>query len=223
MDEMLAARFEDLLKEGATLVSRIAGNDRGHLEYWIDDQDIPKCQRWLCSVANLLDVIGYPGSLYQQESRKLLEHHPKGEGIASAAMQKMLGLLASARDEWRSGLLRKVEHMVAAATFDDFLDHAATYHKGNKKNEAAVLASAVLEDALKRIARKSDRDPSGQSLEEVTEMLVKAGVFTTVKAKRVKGMAGVRNHALHAEWDKFDIKDVGHLISQTRELLEDYL
>ncbi len=48
-------------------------------------------------------------------------------------------------------------------------------------------------------------------------------IFTLVKAKRIKGFARVRNHALHAEWNKFDIKDVGELISGTREIIDNFL
>jgi hypothetical protein len=52
---------------------------------------------------------------------------------------------------------------------------------------------------------------------------VQAGVLTQVKAKRVRSFAGVRNHALHAEWDKFDISDVGAMIKGIRELIEEFL
>jgi polyhydroxyalkanoate synthesis regulator phasin len=43
----------------------------------------------------------------------------------------------------------------------------------------------------------------GKSLESLIDDLVKVGVFTDVKAKRVKSFARIRNHALHAEWDEF--------------------
>ena len=57
----------------------------------------------------------------------------------------------------------------------------------------------------------------------MVDQLTNAQVITTVKAKRIKSYAGVRNSALHAEWDKLDLKDVGHAIEGVRELLDDYL
>ena len=135
----------------------------------------------------------------------------------------MLGLLTGVKDEWDHGLLGKIEYIVAGATFDDFLDHAAQYHKGSKKIEAAVLGSAVLKDTVKKIAQKNGIQTGGKTLEPLINALVKANVLTSVKGKRVKAYAGVRNHALHAEWDKFDITDVGELIKGTRELIENYL
>ena len=61
------------------------------------------------------------------------------------------------------------------------------------------------------------------SLEPLIDELVKQNIFTPVKAKRVKSFAGVRNHASHAEWDDFDIRDVGELINGTRELIDTFL
>ena len=97
------------------------------------------------------------------------------------------------------------------------------YHKGNRKTEASVLASAILEDSVKKIASRHGIKTGGVSLDPLIDELVKAGVFTLVKAKRVRGCAAVRNHALHAEWDEFDIRDVGELIKGTRELIEEFL
>ena len=135
----------------------------------------------------------------------------------------MVGLLIGAKEEWEHGLLEKIEYIIAGATFDDFLDHVTQYHKGNKKIEAAVLGSAVLEDTVKKIAQKNVIQTSGKSLDSLIDSLVKGNVLTPVKGKRVKAYIGVRNCALHAEWDKFEISDVGELINGTRELIENYL
>ncbi|GAI03064.1 unnamed protein product, partial [marine sediment metagenome] len=133
-------------------------------------------------------------------------------GIPSKIVLKMLGLLISAQEEWSKGMLREIEYVIAAETFDDFLDHAASYHKAGKKIEASVLASAVLEDTIKKIAVKNSMETRERSLDPLIDDLKAAGVFTPVKAKRVKAYAGIRNKADHAEWDEFDIKDVGQMI-----------
>lgn len=125
--------------------------------------------------------------------------------------------------EAKAGLLTKLEDQVVATAFDDFLDHASQYHRAGKAKEAAVLASAVLEDTIKRIATKSGVGTSGQSLEPLIDELCKSSVFTPVKAKQLKFFAAIRNHALHAEWDKLDIKDVGAQIAGVRELLDEHL
>ncbi|AJG19095.1 hypothetical protein RR42_m1698 [Cupriavidus basilensis] len=50
---------------------------------------------------------------------------------------------------------------------------------------------------------------------------MKKGTITPVKAKRWKAHAAVRNEALHAQWDKIELRDVGDLIRGTREIIED--
>ena len=152
----------------------------------------------------------------------LLEKRELKGDIASDSIKKIFGLLNSAFIEWKEGFLERIEFVVAAETFDNFLDHSEDYHKANKKNEASVLASAVLEDTLKKIALKYSISQD-QSLEPLIDEFTKNDIFTPVKAKKYKSYVGIRNSALHARWDEFDIKDVGFLIKGIKELIEDYL
>lgn len=85
------------------------------------------------------------------------------------------------------------------------------------------MASSVLEDTVKRIAKKNNLPVKGISLEPLIDSLIADGVFNQVKGKRIKAYAGTRNKALHAEWEEFDIKDVGEMIKGIRELIGGYL
>lgn len=144
-------------------------------------------------------------------------------GIPIEVVEKVLGLLESVQLAAQAGLLTRLEDQVVATAFDDFLDHASIYHHSAKIKEAAVRASAVLEDAVKRVATKNGMPVAGQSLESLIDELVKAQVVTPVKAKHVKSFAAVRNHALHGEWDKLDLKDVGAQIAGIHEFLNEHL
>lgn len=222
MKETIDQRFKDLIQEADRLIKAIPWYE-GEPRYWVEDHQIAEYQKWLGSSANLLKLVTTSDSLFARESNKILGDQDAKIGISYRMVQKMYGLLLSAQDEWALGLLRKIEYMVVAEAFDDFLDHATYYHKGNKKKESSILASAVLEDTVKKIAKKNSLETKGVSLEPLIDNLVKANIFTPVKAKRIKGYAGVRNHALHAEWDDFDIRDVGELIKGTRELIDEFL
>lgn len=220
MQDKICERFNELLKEGADLVQKLPKNP---YELRVSNEEIPRYQSWLSSVSNLIRVVTKEDNYFSEECNRLITHEHMSGGIPKQIIQKMQGLLSSAKEEWSKGLLRKIEYVISAATFDDFLDHAAVYHKGNKKTEASVLASAVLEDTIKKVALKNGIKTDGVSLEQLIEELVKKDIFTLVKSKRVKGYAAVRNHALHAEWGKFDIKDVGELINGTRDIIEEFL
>jgi uncharacterized protein YutE (UPF0331/DUF86 family) len=215
----LDERFRELLAEGTKLVSGL--QDR--LGFWVPSDRLPECQKWLSSVCHLVKMVDTAGGSMSSQCDSVMSDKDMAAGIPTRVPFKMFGILGSASDEWGRGLLRKVEHVVIAEAFDDFLDHAASYHKANKKVESSVLASAVLEDTIKRIASKNGLAAKSRSLETLVDDLVKADVFTPVKAKRVKAFAGVRNKALHAEWDGFDIRDVGEMISGVRELIESFL
>jgi len=223
MKENIEKRFTELLATGQKLTNSIPCDKDGSPVHWVDVKRIAEYHQWLTSVANLVNLIAPANSIFMAECNRLMNDERFKIGIPARVVQQMYGVLNSALEEWKAGLLRKIEYIVVAETFDDFLDHATQYHKGNKKIASSVLASAVLEDTIKKIANRNSINPKGLSLEPLIDELIKKDVFTPVKGKRVKGFASVRNHSLHAEWDKFDIQDVGELIKGTRELIDQFL
>jgi hypothetical protein len=70
------------------------------------------------------------------------------------------------------------------------------------------------------IETQNDASNKGDSLELIIDNLTKANAWTSIKAKRIKAYAAIRNKALHAEWDEIELRDVGELIRGVRELLE---
>lgn len=214
------ARCEELLNEGRELAKRIRRYE-GKPGFWHHPDDIPALQAWISSTANFFRLIATPDTYFHQECTRIVEDKQLSDGVPHHSIQKLVGLLQSAAGEMKAGLMRKAEYVFVATTFDDFLDHAAEYHTAGKKIEASILASAVFEDAVRKLALKYGIPETGRSLDTLVDDLTKLGVLTPVKAKRVKGFGGgVRNKALHAQWDAFDIRDVGELINGTRELVE---
>jgi uncharacterized protein YutE (UPF0331/DUF86 family) len=216
MQDHVLKRIDELISRG-----NAAARSQSSQDYWM--KDVVEAQSWFSSAANAIHQVAPPGSFYMAELQRIVEHEQLQSGFPISSVEKLLGLLQSVQLEARAGLLVKLEDQVVASAFDDFLDHATQYHKAGKVNEAAVLASAVLEDTIKRIARKSEIAVGGVSLEPLIDELTKRSVFTQVKAKRLKSYAAVRNHALHAEWEKLDIRDVGAQLSGLRELLDEHL
>lgn len=215
MREVFLKRLDGLTAEGPQLLLR-----KQQYTGWLEDDS--GGQAWLTSAVNVVRALCPRGSIFVSEVDELIERQRKQSGIEPVAIRKMLGVLQSVKNDVEAGLVQRIEDTAFAAAFDDFLDHAADYHKGGKIKEAAVLVSVVLEDALKRIAAKHELQ-SGRSLEPIIEDLVRIGVLTSVKAKRLKSYTAVRNAALHAEWDKLDLSDIGQAISGVRELLDQQL
>jgi hypothetical protein len=220
--ELLNERFASLAAEGQRLIARLPRDQHG-LAYWVSSTEIPTYQAWLSAVTNLVGTIAPSGSVYPSQLAKITAHENMASGVPVTVVQQVHGVFTAAHADWETGLLRRIEYIYAASTFDDFLDHAARYHKSGKKTESAVLASAVLEDTIKKLASKHSITTASQSLEQLIDALVAADVLTPTKSKRVKSWSAVRNHAFHAEWDQFDIKDVGTMIEGIREILANHL
>lgn len=217
----LEERCSELLERGVALSQQIGQHQAGGREYWFSEEDAPGLHAWIASVANLVHLTATPNSYFAQECSRVVNDPELTRGVPYHAAQKLVGLLTSLLEEMRHGLLRKAEYLFVASTFDDFIDHAQTYHKANKKVEAAVLVSAVFEDSIRKVATKFGVTLT--SVEDIINALAKDGHITPVKAKRYKGCASLRTSALHARWDEFDIKDVGAAIKGTREIIDELL
>ena len=222
MDNKIKKRLETLIEEGKIYVDSLPLDKYG-ITFWTRTEQLPQLQSWVNSSANIVEVITPKTSSFRNTLSRTLSDENLDNGVPSHTVQKLQGLLESVNNEVENGVLKDVEFIVFATAFDDFLDHAQYYHKGGKRIEASILSSTVLEDTVKKIASKNGIDTSNKSLEKLIDLLIKKDVFTTVKGKRIKGLTGVRNKALHAEWDEDDIKDVGEQIKGLRDLINDYL
>jgi len=216
MQPHLQKRVSDLLKQGEVVAGSIPSKS-----YWVSEK-VP-AQAWLSSVANLIQQVTTPNSLYRTQLTRILSDEQLTGGIPSSTIQKLFGLLQSLNAEAEAGLLGTLEYRIVASAFDEFLDHADAFHKSGKLKEAAILGSAVLEDSVKRVAAKNSVPATGLSLEPLIDALVTAEVLKPVQAKRLKTQAAVRNHAFHAEWEKLTLKDVGLLIAAVRDLISEHL
>lgn len=212
-------RCAQLIARGRTLASRIGNTEYGQ-EYWFSSHDVPESHAWIASVANFFSLIAVPGSYFSDEVSRIVGQDELKGGVPFNVVQKLIGLLDSISDEMQNGLLRKAEYIFVASTFDDFLAHAADFHRAGKKTESSVLCSAVFEDAVRKLAEKASITQAGRSLDSIIDDLAKQGVTTLVKSRRWKSYAAVRNKALHAQWDEFDLLDVKEMLTGTREIVE---
>ena len=132
-----------------------------------------------------------------------------------------LALLESARDEVEFGGLRRLEEMVFVDVSTSFLDMARHLHDEGHKDPAALLAGAVLEDGLRRIA--SAQELSGDNIKALNDRLVQARVYNRLTYKSVAVWNDLRNRAAHGKFEEYDAALVGQMIDGVETLLERYL
>ncbi len=208
----IGRRFAELVVEGEQLLKKFKAHET------VDVHDRPACLSWLLSAVNLLEVAMPSDSRFRQEAQRLM---PQADAtIWSERMASVLGILKSADTEWRNGLINTLELHFVGLAFEDFLKHAAVYNEGGRRMEAAVLASAVLEDTVKRVCRKHNISSDDKALDSLINALKAGKVVGKVKAERLKSYAALRNKAFHAEWNAFDERDLRQMIQGLEELLE---
>ena len=219
--EIIKLRLNELIKNGNDILSNLNLKENKS-NYYFEKSHTKNIQSWMISSANLISNIPH-NNTYLKEYEKIRNDEHINELIPIHVVQKLTGLLESLKNEIESGLLKNLEYVFIADTFDDFLKHAENFHKSNNKKEAAILASIVFEDTIRKIAEKNNIKQEGINLDKLIDSFSKQNIFTNIKAKKAKTFATIRNKALHTQWSEFDIRDVGDLIKGTKEIIENYL
>ena len=135
-----------------------------------------------------------------------------------AELQELYGVFQAARDAYDNDLLFDLEIQMAADIFGSFAAAAKQAAKENK-DVAAVIASAALEDALKRYAVRHGVDVDDKTLARVINALKSKRLVSGAQKSLLDGMLKTRNNAMHADWDKITEPEVASLIGFVEQFL----
>jgi len=214
----IGRRLTELIEQGHAIVGCVLPvNDL--YDTCVSGAHTADAQSWLSSTANIIRLITRRKGIYSYQLEKCLKCLEPGGWILVRILLQLLGILEGLTKDWEAGLLTEIKYLITANDFDSFLDHANEYHTQGKKQEAAVIVSAVLEDTLKNLAEKHNIEHPG-NLSPLVDLLKSKGILKPVKARRIKTLIELRNSAFHARCEEFDLKDVAKAIEDTRELLD---
>lgn len=216
MNDKVKARFNQLLEEGVAVYSAA---ERGGSPVF-DQRQAPAARAWMLSAVNLIETVAPPEGRYVDQARKLVPAFD--HSVKVGEFGTLLGIFKSASAEWQSGFLEPLESRFAARTLASFVRDAAHLMAESPQHypAAAVLASAVLEDSVRRLCLSHGLSVDNVSLEGRLDALKGKSVITKVSNKRLKGFAGVRDAAFHAHWEQLSPEDVSQLIEATEDFLE---
>jgi uncharacterized protein YutE (UPF0331/DUF86 family) len=208
----IGKRFTELVQAGEQIF------EQGKESSFVSSEDRPEVVSWVFSVMNLLEIATPSDSRFRTEALRLL---PGAESmIGRDRLAAILGIVKSAALESSRGMMNSLELKFVGLAFEQFLEHAAKYNEDCKKMEAAVLASAVLEDTVNRLCRKNGIATDGRTLDPLINALKAQGIIGRVKTERLRSFAALRNQAFHAHWDAFDNRDLRQMIEGLQELLD---
>ena len=187
-----------------------------------DPEQMSLCSAWITSAQNVIHlVVSRDSSPYREKVDRIAQMDT--DYTVHRRVREVAAVLRTLLDDVSAGLITSVEAQAAAATFDQFLDHAEEYFKSDRKSESGVIAGVVFEDTIRRIARKLSVHEAGEPLDKLISALASSGELSGVKAKRCRAAAGVRTKASHAQWEEFELTDVRATIDLTRELISSKL
>lgn len=181
---------------------------------------ISSCQSWMVEASNIIQLaIPIEGNPYRN---MIKDASANVRGLPEQIRTIGLTLKAMLSDI-DAGVIADFGNAIRAETLDDLLDQAREYHKRSNKEGAGILATAVFEDTLRRLARAKKIAEAGVKTDQIISDLDKQQVITGILAKRCRVAAGVRNHALHAQWNEFSLEDVDEVVRLTHHLLSEHL
>lgn len=131
----------------------------------------------------------------------------------------LMGILNGIKNDIENNLIFNIEKQTIGSVVADFLTLAKVIAEENNKDVAAVLASAAIEDALKRYASLNGLEVDDKEMSDVINALKGKGLLKGPQASVITSHTKTRNKALHAEWDKIEMPEVKSLIAFTEEFI----
>jgi len=203
-------RYKELLTD---LITDFASIRIRESSVFVAPESVLKCQILFARSANLIENITSKDSFYYREAERIIFGSKRQGGIHKNEIQMIIGHLEALLKDLENGLLTNIEYRISAKSFLDFFDHAKAYLKQNKKMEASVIASSVFEDTIRKIGKKYCLE--FPKLDRLIDELKKSEI--------IKYFAGIRNEAMHANWDKISLDDFEDLIRGIEKSIEKYL
>ena len=134
------------------------------------------------------------------------------------------GILQALREDIEADYLKRIETLVSADIFDDFIEMAQYLLSQGYKDPTASLVGAVLENGLRRICLVRGITLSvKEDISSLNKKLADAGIYNRLTQNKVQVWNNIRNNADHGKFDEYKIDDVNEMLKGVRDFLEQYL
>jgi len=231
LHEKYLKRFEELITEGEGILhsprtvvveddlAYAAGLSSKPDTY--QEIDSARFYEWQVKWSTLLGQIVPPTHPKAADIKQMSDYTP-------SALGDMLAVLRGIRDDYVNGFLDDLPLLVHAEIAGDYLAQAETLLSEGYHVPAAVLAGAVLEDALRKLCEEKGipiTKPSGErkGINAMNDDLAKASVYNKAKAHEIRAWADIRNDCAHGDGDKVKPEDVDRMIKGVRAFVADYV
>jgi len=210
LKDKLEDYFQKLIDEGQTILKKIGYFNGEFRDSYPSGLEYNK---WYSSAKNLIEKACSTQGIHYKQIEDIYTRN-KGNPYF---MPECLGVLESAYEDFKSGLLEDVTAIITAEVFTDFIEQAEYLLSEGYELPAAVLMRGILEDSLRTlcICNKEAKIslPDKPKLDWMNTELVKAKTYNTNVQKQVTAWAGIGNSAAHMKIKEFSDTDVKNMIS----------
>lgn len=201
--DIITKRFANL-QQKMQLIRMVQGT--ANFEEW---------EEWATSVMNLLERAFGQGSAHFINFQKAYDNFQGYESDLGIAR----GIFKAVKEDYEGGHIFNLEASLSGELFGDFVALAKHSLSEGYKEVAAVLASAALEDALKRYAALNGVDVGDKTMQDVVSALRTRGLVGGAQKTLLDSMPKLRDYAMHANWDKLTPESVGSIIGFVEQFL----
>ena len=174
-------------------------------------------RQWRTSSLAFLNTL-LPEYVYRSE----FEGHCKVAFHADA--QEGMAILKAAKEDIEGGYLQKVEALVSASVFSDFLEMAEHLLDNGYKDPAASLIGAVLEDGLRRVCGNNDITiKSDDNISSLNQKLAQKPVYNRLQQREIEVWNKLRDYADHGRFDEYKADNVKDMLGGVGKFLSTYL
>ncbi|OQY55160.1 MAG: hypothetical protein DRR08_11835 [Candidatus Parabeggiatoa sp. nov. 2] len=207
-----AERIQELIAEGETL----ANNPQVSKEGYKIIGDNAKRTEWLSKVENIIETTFGKNSSQFRLNEKL----SSGKTHLPTQINKIVGLLRGGLSDLEGGYLVSQEFLIAGEIYATVLEQAKDYfYKPKDKNVAAMLCRTVLEDGLKRMARKANLNDKPVPA-KLNEKLCEKGLYKEHLRRSISAWIKIGNSAAHGDFNDYDDNHVKTMLEGIEHFFE---
>lgn len=203
-------RLDSLIEMGEAVL-RVPVRD----DYYVDTGLF---QQWRTSALALLVATLGSESIHCRDFERCCEGSQRYQAIQG------LAILRAAKEDIEGGYLQKVETIVSADVFSDFLEMAGHLLDNGFKDPAASLIGAVLEDGLRRICRNNNITvKSDDNISSLNKKLADKSIYNRLQQREMEVWNKLRDYADHGHFDEYKADNVKDMLVGVGKFLSTYL
>ena len=170
------------------------------------------------SLAAAIERLAPPGTHYYTsylDERK--------DGLSYRSIPYLVGIAQALKTAYESGYLHKIEELIHADLFSDFLDMGDYLLEEGYKDPAAVIIGGVLEEHLRKLCLKNSIDITMNNrfkkADTMNADLANSHVYNRLDQKSITAWLDLRNKAAHAQYNEYTEDQVKLALQGIRDFI----